>query len=699
MGKALRLLIIILALSSAALPPRAAQALDYPYPTAEPQKTGWPLTDEETRYVLKPEHARRPGSEQNKHLPAMWPVTPSAGNWGGASWLDTHAKLVDAVKANQGPVDILLVGDSITQQWGAAWPKHFGQYKSVNIGIGGDKTQNVLWRLDHGGAAGLEPRLVVLLIGNNNMFFTAETGIEPAAQGIKMCAANLREKFPKAELVVVKIFPAHAPGNKFYEDIKKTNAALDTLKLDADPKVHLLDLWNEMVTADGALKPGLFSPDNIHLTQGGGYELYASKLKPLVEKLLGGKGSAAPDYKPAAAAKPAAAPARRSAGDHYLLLNYVASLNNPGQSAEIMTYVKEKFGAANRTSSIKVGVAVIYTPGDHAPQCVQRMLEDLALAQRLNVPILIQVDTENWLPVSLLNWYDPAKPGYDPAKTADVEWYGWSPDKAVKLCWRNWGVQVRTGPQPNLLSPNFQAWEKKIYAAFLPAAAQWQESLPPDQKWLFVGWKCGWETTLNSQYAYFENGNSYYGRTDNPAWDQKKIQVLGYNAARTAGLKTSGELNFKETYGVFMKIVGKHLTYLAEMACEAGIPKGKVFVHSIAQGVDSYNMDELVNPYSNPAVSFYGPRGKSMQSNASFMRAVHAAQDRHGATGYGYGEFNLHTTDYRVWHDWFTNNLHGDPDCVFQALYNYDSMKGKPTVEQAMLDAMAACPAAQSPRN
>jgi lysophospholipase L1-like esterase len=216
----------------------------------------------------------------------MWPVVPSAGFWGGTSWLDTHANLVKVAQASKGLIDVLLVGDSITMQWGAAWTKHFPTLKTVNIGIGGDKTQNVLWRLDHGGVAGLEPRLCVLLIGNNNMFFTPETGIEPAAQGIKVCVDNLREKFPQAPVIVVKVFPAHAPGNPFYEDIKKVNAALDTLNLEADPKVRVLDIWGDMVNADGTLKKQLFTPDNIHLSQGGGYKLYAEKLKPLVEKLV-----------------------------------------------------------------------------------------------------------------------------------------------------------------------------------------------------------------------------------------------------------------------------------------------------------------------------------------------------------------------------------------------------------------------------
>ena len=278
---------LLAALLTMAACSRLADALDYAYATAEPQKTGWPLSAEEEAYVLKPEYERRPGAEITQHKPELWPVVPSAGFWEGRTWLDTHANLVKVAQANKGPIDVLLVGDSITMQWGAAWQKHFGNHKTVNIGIGGDKTQNVLWRLDHGGVEGLEPRLVVLMIGNNNCFFTPETGLEPAAKGIKACADNLREKFPKAPVIVVKVLPAHAPGNAFYEDIKKINAALDGLKLDADPMVRLLDLTTDFVNADGTLKKDLFSPDSIHLTQEGGYELYATKLKPLVQKILG----------------------------------------------------------------------------------------------------------------------------------------------------------------------------------------------------------------------------------------------------------------------------------------------------------------------------------------------------------------------------------------------------------------------------
>ena len=261
----------------------AARALDYPHVTDEPQKTGWPLTAEERAYVVdKPEFERRPGREISKHLPQLWPVVPSAGHFGGDAWLKLHEAHVKTVQANQGPVDALLVGDSITIQWGDSWAKHFPDRKAVNLGIGGDKTQNVLWRLDHGGVEGLQPKAIVLMIGNNNMFFTPETGIEAAAKGIEMCVKNLREKFPDAPLVVAKILPAHAPGNRFYEDIKLTNAALDLLKLESDPKVRVLDLTTDFTNSDGTLKKDLFTPDNIHLSPAG-YAVYAEKLRPLLE--------------------------------------------------------------------------------------------------------------------------------------------------------------------------------------------------------------------------------------------------------------------------------------------------------------------------------------------------------------------------------------------------------------------------------
>jgi beta-glucosidase len=264
------------------LPAEEAGTIEYPYKTPEPQKVGWPLTVEERAYVVgKPEHERRPGRESNQHLPKLWPVVPSAGHFGDDSWLKLHEAHVQTVLANPGPVDVLLVGDSITIQWGESWQKHFPDTKAINIGIGGDKTQNVLWRLDHGGVEGIDPKAIVLMIGNNNMFFTSETGIQAVADGIAMCVKNLRHKFPKSHLIVAKILPAHAPGHRFYEDIRKTNSALDLLKLEQDPNLAILDLTSDFTQSDGTLKKNLYTADSIHLSMEG-YAVYAERLKPLL---------------------------------------------------------------------------------------------------------------------------------------------------------------------------------------------------------------------------------------------------------------------------------------------------------------------------------------------------------------------------------------------------------------------------------
>lgn len=270
-------------------------AVDYPFTPADPQASGWPLTEEERAYIVdRPEHERRPGRSINKHLPEFWPSVPTAGHWGNTSWLDMHTKLVAYVQSNAGPVDVLLVGDSITQQWGGpldtgvlnnAWLRYFPKVKTINIGIGGDKTQNVLWRLEHGAVDGLKPRTIVLMIGNNNMFFTAETGVIAVAKGVKTCLAKLRETFPDGDVVVVKILPCHSPKNRFYEDILRTNSEIDKLTLDADPKVRVLDLTNDLINPDGTLKQALFKPDNIHLSLEG-YAVYAQKLASVLTPLL-----------------------------------------------------------------------------------------------------------------------------------------------------------------------------------------------------------------------------------------------------------------------------------------------------------------------------------------------------------------------------------------------------------------------------
>lgn len=266
-------------------------ALEYAHPPADPQPKGWPLSSEERTYLNKPEHERRPGAAENKFMPELWPSVPFAQHWGPEAYAKHHDRLVEMVRKNQGPCDVLLVGDSITIQFerdnqgNENWKKEFPEYKAINIGIGGDRTSSVLWRLDHGAVDGLEPRSIVLMIGNNNMFFAGETGTDAIAKGIKVCYERLREQFPKVPIVLVKVLYCGTPDDPFYQNITKTNAALDLLKLESLPLVKVIDFNAELINADGTIKSELFTSDKIHLN-GQGYALYAKHLRPVLKELL-----------------------------------------------------------------------------------------------------------------------------------------------------------------------------------------------------------------------------------------------------------------------------------------------------------------------------------------------------------------------------------------------------------------------------
>jgi hypothetical protein len=101
-------------------------------------------------------------------------------------------------------------------------------------------------------------------------------------------------------------------------------------------------------------------------------------------------------------------------------------------------------------------------------------------------------------------------------------------------------------------------------------------------------------------------------------------------------------------------------------------------------------MDSQFNADSNPSPSFYGKPTTSLRDNPSFMRCLHKSRIELGATGYGIGEFRFGAKDRDTWYRWFTEHFANEPDCLFAALYNYDTMKGQPMVERAMLDAMAS---------
>ena len=135
-----------------------------------------------------------------------------------------HEKINE--RAKQGDVDLLFLGDSITDNWAGpgkqVWEKYYGNRKAMNAGIGGDKTEHVLWRLDNGNVDGIKPKLAVIMIGTNNSGGNVNSA-EDIAEGIKAIVNKLREKLPETKILLLGIFPRGATSNAQLEKVVTQN--------------------------------------------------------------------------------------------------------------------------------------------------------------------------------------------------------------------------------------------------------------------------------------------------------------------------------------------------------------------------------------------------------------------------------------------------------------------------------------------
>jgi lysophospholipase L1-like esterase len=190
-------------------------------------------------------------------------------------------------RIKEGPVDLIFVGDSITQGWEGAgksvWGEYYTKRNAVNLGIGGDKTQNVLWRLDHGNIDGINPKLAVLMIGTNN---SRENTSAEIAAGVKAVVEKLRAKLPQTKILVLAIFPR---GPNMDDMLRKTNeGANEIIKHLADNKmVHYHDIGPKFLEPDGTLSREVM-PDLLHLNEKS-YRTWAEAIEPKVKELMGEK--------------------------------------------------------------------------------------------------------------------------------------------------------------------------------------------------------------------------------------------------------------------------------------------------------------------------------------------------------------------------------------------------------------------------
>ncbi len=203
-----------------------------------------------------------------------------------ANWVKRHEGFNERIK--KGDVDLLFIGDSITDAWSGpgneAWAKHWAPRKAVNLGIGGDRTQHVLWRLENGNVDGIKPKLAVLMIGTNNSNGNDHTGEEIGA-GIKAIVAKLREKLPETKVLVLAVFPR---GEKPNPQREKNAKASEIAAGAADNKmVYFMDIGPKFMEADGTIKREIM-PDVLHLSSKA-YDIWAEAIEPKVAELMGEK--------------------------------------------------------------------------------------------------------------------------------------------------------------------------------------------------------------------------------------------------------------------------------------------------------------------------------------------------------------------------------------------------------------------------
>lgn len=216
-----------------------------------------------------------------KAQPASVKPAPRNDKW----WMDRHEKMNQRVK--QGNVDMVLIGDSITHGWEGApevWNEFFGKRNAVNLGIGGDQTQHVLWRLENGNLEGISPKLAVVMIGTNN----AGSGQKPEeiVEGVKAVVETLRRKAPNTTVLVLAIFPRGANTKDHLRQVN-TEANAQIAKLADGKKVIFLDIGPKFLDAEGNLSKEVM-PDLLHLTPKS-YRIWAETMEPTVAKIMGGK--------------------------------------------------------------------------------------------------------------------------------------------------------------------------------------------------------------------------------------------------------------------------------------------------------------------------------------------------------------------------------------------------------------------------
>lgn len=204
--------------------------------------------------------------------------------------MDQHTDGQRGLRVNRPQV--VLLGDSISQGWsgpgrqvggagGGARKRHLDRFNVVTLGISGDRTQHVLWRLENGAFDSHKPRVVSLLIGVNNI---NGDSAEAIALGIESVIRKIHEKAPEAVIVLNALFPV----GKAVDDPRREKVAMVNKLISRfadNVSVHWLDIGRQLLLENGTADPTKMAGDSLHLVAGG-YEVWGAELERALERIL-----------------------------------------------------------------------------------------------------------------------------------------------------------------------------------------------------------------------------------------------------------------------------------------------------------------------------------------------------------------------------------------------------------------------------
>jgi len=189
-------------------------------------------------------------------------------------------------RAREGGIDLLFQGDSITEGWMVdgkgkdIWNARYGKLRAACFGIAGDATEHVLWRIQQGELAGLSPKLIVLMIGTNNVL---RDTVPQIAEGITEVVRATRAACPESHLLLLAVFPrSEKPDSPARLKLIAVNQLIAPLA--ADPSITFLDIGSVFLAADGTMSKEIM-PDFLHPSRQG-HELWADAIEPVIKKYV-----------------------------------------------------------------------------------------------------------------------------------------------------------------------------------------------------------------------------------------------------------------------------------------------------------------------------------------------------------------------------------------------------------------------------